>query len=152
MANYKGRCCFVIAGLSSVTLNSVSRYNIAEDQWELGTPDLNVGRVFASACSIRDSVFVFAGINKSTYLNSVERLKVPQIYIGAVWELISLPEEVFASRLFPVVVPLNESDIAVLGGKDSKVFHKDVVVYNVTSKACRKVADLGDNRFTAENN
>ena len=34
MANYKGRCCFVIAGLSSVTLNSVSRYNIAEEnQW-----------------------------------------------------------------------------------------------------------------------
>ena len=73
-------------------------------------------KIFISAYSIGDSVFVFAGIN-CTYLNSVERLKLPQIEIGAVWELIYILEGVIVPRPFSVVVPLNKSDIAVLRGQ-----------------------------------
>ena len=75
-----------------------------------------------------------------------------EIYPGAAWELISLPQEVFKPRILPVVAPLNESDIAVLGGRDFKDFHLNGVVFNVTNKACRKVADLGENRFSSDNN
>ena len=95
MTIYNGEICFVIGGSDS-NLNpfqSVSRYNIGKDQWESGTPDLNIARKFAAACSLGDTVFVFAGCGvHREHLNSVERINVPAIASsGAAWELIDLP-------------------------------------------------------------
>ena len=104
----------------------------------------------AAACSLGDSIFVFAGEDSYNFcLNSVERINVPAISSGgAAWELIQLPEEVFAPRYCPTVVPLNNSEIAILGGRgDNNRKLSDVLVFNVTKKACSKVSDGSDYKF-----
>ena len=94
IAIYKDETCFVIGGIGeylSVKLSSVSCYNIAKDQWEQGTSRLNVSRSKSAACSLGDSVFVFAGDGTEGRVNSVERINVPAIgNDGAAWELIQL--------------------------------------------------------------
>ena len=68
-------------------MGSVSRYNIRKDQWEQGTPDLIVERMYAAACTLGDSVFVFAGMDTGFQrATSVERINVPEIASGvATW-------------------------------------------------------------------
>ena len=87
-----GRICFSIGGFdeSYLPISSVSRYNIIKDSWEIGTPDLQIARASASACSLGDNVFVFAGSGTDyVSLNSVERIKVSESgNSGNVWELI----------------------------------------------------------------
>ena len=80
-------------------ISSVSRYNIGKDQWEPGTPDLNIRRSTSNACTLGDFVYVFYGRYYGNILNSVERINVPAIANGgAAWELIELPEDVFIPR------------------------------------------------------
>ena len=98
MASYKDETCFVIGGVNKrrTYLSSVSRYNIIKDQWESGTPALNVPRMCASACSLGDCLFVFAGVKKGRKCTRIEeRLNVTAITSGgeASWKLIQLPEE-----------------------------------------------------------
>jgi hypothetical protein len=60
---------------------------------------------------------------------------------------------VFTVRRNSIVVPLNENEIAILGGCgviNGYLF--DVIVFNVTSKQCRKVADAGDKNFDSFDN
>jgi len=123
------------------------------DKWKYDTPALNKDRTYASACSLGDSIFVFVGTGYWDDLYySVERINVPQIESGkAAWELIQLPIEVVQPRELPVVVPLNKSEIVILGGccgDDYDEIHlSDIVVFNVKTKACRKVSDWGDYKF-----
>ena len=79
MTSYKRKSCFVIGGKNKDfnTLSSVSRYNIDEDHWESGTPDLIVERSLAAACSSGDRIFVVGGVDSNNhYLNSIEVLNV----------------------------------------------------------------------------
>ena len=152
---YKEKTCFVIGGSKTIfnSLSSVSRYNIVKDHWEPGTPALHLKRSLAAACCIGDSIFVFAGYDGSKHLNSVEKLNVPAIASGQTgWELIELPEEVFAPRIYPAVVPLNESEIAILGGSGGRAILSYVVIFNVATKDFRKVADGGDYKFCSKSN
>lgn len=162
MTNFRGEICFVIGGKNKefLTLNSVSRYNIMKDRWEPGTPKLRVARHLAAACSLGDKIFAFAGVNASDkYLNSIEMLKVPRhsdygaAWYEAAWESIQLPKKEFVPRRNPVVIPLNDREIAILGGCDENDKDlSDVVVFDVINKECRKVADGGDLKFTSDNN
>lgn len=84
IVGYKGELCFVIGGISKEDqiLPSVVRYNISTDEWEEGTPALNVARASAAGCTLGDNVFVFAGSKGQTLLNSVEWLDVTSIARG----------------------------------------------------------------------
>ena len=77
MTVVKDEFCFVIGGKGKdmSTLSSVSRYNIDKNQWERGTPKLNVPRSLAATCSMGDSMYTFAGVDADNkYLNSVEMM------------------------------------------------------------------------------
>ena len=172
----KDEFCFAIGGKGKdmSTLGSVSRYNIDKDQWERGTPKLNVPRSFAAACSIGDNMYTFAGVDSDNkYLNSVEMManvstvatsgrkkkaweNIPAfggvVLARADWELIKPPKEVFTPRRNPLVVPLNQNEIAILGGYGENGGLSDVLIFNVTSKECHKVADGGDYKFMSDNN
>ena len=51
------------------------------------------------------------------------------------------------------MVPLNVSEIAILGGVDDNDFYlSDVVVLNVTNNTYRKVAEGGDYKFWSASN
>lgn len=156
MTNYKGESCFVMGGFQKgATLQrNVSRYNLGKDQWELGTPALQVARRVAAACTIGDNIFIFAGYDSDNFqhLLSVEKLNVPEIVRGAAWELIQLPESVFAPRTALAVIPINESEIAILGGcAKNNNYLSDVVVFNVKSQACHKIIEEGKG-FASPNN
>ena len=82
-------------------------------------------------------------------LNSIEMINAEAIWSDrADWQLIELSEEVFLPCEIPFVVPLNDCDIAILGGYDSNGLEKSkVLVFNVLSKVCHKVFDLGDSKL-----
>lgn len=71
-------------------------------------------------------------------------LKVTAIDSGAAsWELIELPKAVFTPRSSPVVIPVNISEIAILGGTDTNGNLSDILVFNTDKKTCNKVSDGG---------
>jgi hypothetical protein len=70
----------------------------------------------------------------------------------ATWDLIEFPYEEFEPRRSPVVIPLNESEIAILGGCGDKGNLSDVVIFNVKNRKCHKIASGGDYKFTSNNN
>ena len=76
--------------------------------WEY-MPELNQARDLASACSLKDKIYVFSGDNLDYQLrNSIEKLNNPFLTMGeAFWQLIQLPVKIFSLRQNPVVVPLN---------------------------------------------
>ena len=59
------------------------------------------------------------------------------------WELITLPKEMFSLGFRPAVVPLNESEIVILGGFGLIPRSAVIIIFNVTTKECRKVAETG---------
>jgi len=58
------------------TLSTVSFYNIANNTWKGGLPQLIRARNRASACLLDSTVYVFCGFNnyERTYLNSIEMI------------------------------------------------------------------------------
>ena len=121
----------------------MARYTIATDKWNR-LSNLNVPRSSAAGCTLGNSVFVFAGSRETTLLNSVERLDVTKI--GASWELINIPEDVFAPRQCDTVVPLNETVIAILGGKARECL-SDVLAFDINKKTCRNITNDGGFKF-----
>lgn len=59
----------------------------------------------------------------------------------------------FVPRSFHVVVPLNASEIVIMGGmnKHGQIL-SDVVLFNPTHLACQKVDDREDYKFWSEDN
>ena len=140
MTSFKGQSCFVIGGKGKdfSTLDSVSRFNIDKDQWESGTPNLNIERSLAAACTSGDRIFVIGGVDGDNhYLNSVEVLNVEKMVSDeADWELVKFPTEVFTPRRNPLVTALNENEIVIMGGTDGENCLQDVLVYDIDKKQC----------------
>ena len=69
------------------------------------------------------------------------------------WQLIDVPKNILSPRYRPAVAPLNESEIAILGGfDDDENKLSDVVIFNTTTKKCKKVTDGGNYKFMAYGN
>ena len=168
LVNYKDEFCFVIGGLgklaASVPLGSVSCYNIFQDKWDPETIDiplLNVARESPSGCSLGNFVFVFGGkTEKQTPINSIEKLNVTTMKndVGYDWMLIKIPEDVFTPRFGASVAPINNNEIAILGGrysigplrKDSLL--SDVLIFDASKNSCCMVSNGGDFNFWSEDN
>ena len=62
----------------TVITDSVRRYSLADDSWH-DMPPLNYKRSEASACSMKDYIYVFCGVgkeqNRSINLKSIEKLR-----------------------------------------------------------------------------
>ena len=69
---------FAIGGMqngSCINLPDVSCYSIESDIWYVGNPQLNIGRMCASACALKGMIYVFCGKNyKNPHLNSIEAI------------------------------------------------------------------------------
>ena len=63
------------------------------------------------------------------------------------WQLINVAENILTKRSVPAVAPLNDTEIAILGGYGLS----DVIVFNTITKTCQKVS-AGDYKFTASGN
>ena len=67
------------------------------------------------------------------------------------WQLINVAENILTTRTRPAVAPLNDTEIAILGGCNSGSL-SDVIVFNTTTKTCQKVSAGGDYKFSAGGN
>ena len=64
------------------------------------------------------------------------------------WLLIEVPWNILKPRYAAVVAPINDAEIAVLGGDSDGTYLSDAVVFNTSTKQCQKVAD-GNFKFAA---
>ena len=111
----------VCGGLSPTTDNndvakSSERYSICHNKWEL-LPNLNVGRLRASSCSIKATIYVFCGMNSDQVLSSVERLDLATRSTGTTeaWQLYNFPA--IFPRCYPAVTVVHDSEIVLMGGQ-----------------------------------
>ena len=120
-------------------LNSVSYYDIAKNIWEGGFPKLIQARCNASACTLKGIVYVFCGWDEySRKTNSIESISENYLFSKstATWQLIEVPQKILIPRSFPAVAPINDTEIAILGGYSYPCYLSDVVVLNTTTKQC----------------
>ena len=99
-------------------LSTVSYYEIARNTWKGLNPKLNVARFLHSACTLNGIVYVFCGGDGRVCLNSIEMISESTLLANAttLWQLINLAEDILTKRAFPAVAPLNDTEIAILGG------------------------------------
>ena len=96
----------------------MSCYDIAKDNWENDYPKLIEVRSYAGACALQAKVYVFCGMNQDTYLNSIEVISETSLFPRSAdgWLLIEVLQNNLSPRLCTAVAPLNDTDIAILGG------------------------------------
>ena len=140
-------------------LSSVSYYNIAEDKWSdsqsIDLPPLNQAREAAAACCLADQVYIFAGGNGQSHLNSIEKIGAGSLISNGRdrWELIQTSPTILSPRSFPAVVPLNNTEIMIFGGWDKNYNNLgDVIVFDTQTKQCRKAMSEGASKFCAYSN
>ena len=85
-------------------------------------PSLVEARAGASGCSLPGYIYIFCGMKEDrNRLNSIERLRIiavdkPKLIVDREWQLIQLKLENLAARSNPVIVPMSNTKIAILGG------------------------------------
>ena len=142
-----------IAGYDTGTwtyLSTVSYYDIAGDTWKGLKAELNIARSSHSACTLNGIVYVFCGLGGRYPINSIEMISESSLLANAttLWQLIKVAENILTKRCLPAVAPLNDTEIAILGGSCKS----DVIVFNTTTKTCQKVSAGGDYTFCAQGN
>ena len=120
-------------------------------------PELNEARRNAGACSLGANVYVVAGNNGNrTQLNSIEKLICPAESRDkkACWQLISVCSSILSPRYDPIVVPLNTTEFAILGGYGghSHYYLTDVILFEVKTEECKKVVSKSLLKFCAIGN
>ena len=68
----------------------------------------------------------------------------------ASWKLIEVPFNNLTSHMYPSVAPINETEIAILGGEGDNIL-RDVVVFDTSTSTCEKLIDV-DYKFRALGN
>lgn len=125
--NFVDQCIFVIGGrnMSDVSarldLTSAEKYDVKRDVWTTA-PSLCEPRMSHSSCALDDRfIYTFGGYNgKTLTLGSIERLRALDYLRGRKkerWTQVELKtKQRISSRMDPVVCPVSETEIAVLGG------------------------------------
>ena len=130
---------FMIAGWVSgswTCLSTVSCYEIAKNTWECLKPKLNIARRSASACTLKGMIYLFCGSDKNyRFLNSIEMISETFLVQNSTstWQLIEFPQDILTPRTKPAISPLNDTEIAIMGGYYGG-YTSDVVVFNTTAK------------------
>ena len=133
----------IVMVIGGIKLKTVSSHNLKTNTWSVNLSQLNEVRIGASACILAGNAYVFAGRNES-YLNSIEKIAVDSLLSNGpdLWTLINMPQNVFTPRKNPVVAPLNDTEIAILGGHyENFSFKGDVLIFDTTNDMCVQVVN-----------
>lgn len=99
-------------------------------------------------------IYVFCGWDayRGSPLCSIEVISKAEIFLlpKAQWRLIEVPGNIQAQRSFPAVSPINDTEIAILGGYDNGCLG-DLIIFQVTTKQWVNVTS-GDYKFFADGN
>ena len=106
---------------------------------------LNEARYATSACLLAGYAYVFAGRNSDTYMNSIEKIAADSLFSNGpdFWTLIYVTQNVFTPRACPAVAPLNDTEIAILGGWNNPNCLGDVLIFDTKTDKCVKVVKEG---------
>ena len=126
LINYQDKDIFVVGGRTgdrdAAPDRIVENYTVATNMWSNEMPSLVDARAGASGCSLPGHIYIFCGMKENRIrLNSIERLRIiandrPKLFVDREWQLIQLKLENLTPRSNPVIVPLNNTKIAILGG------------------------------------
>ena len=112
---------------------------------------LNTARADASACVLKGIVYVFCGtVTGYPYcINSIEAISETLLVskVKACWQLIETPLNILAPRSICLVAPINDNEIAILGGCINDFYSGDIVVFNTTTNQCMKAENSGIYKF-----
>ena len=133
---------------------TAERHNIENNTWE-SMPSLNVVRNAAAATVLNHVVYVFCGAGESENLNSIERLAMEgangrEAYEEA-WTLIEPSIDILSRRYYPAVIPINNTEIAILGGYEDD-YLKDVILFNTEDDSVTKVCEDADGSYYPNSN
>jgi len=122
-------------------LRSVLSYQISTDKWT-SKPDMSKTRNFAAMSILKDKAFVFGGFK--SFDNARREIEVLDLVAErARWELMTavLP----TPRANLAVGPINDREIAILGGKsDMDNSYRDVLILNTVDQSIRvAIEDIG---------
>ena len=131
----------------SPALHFIHIYDIENDEWKMG-PRMIRGRQSHSSCSEGDYVYVCGGQDSSAYLNSIERFNVTKYVehgLEQAWQLLELKQgglglwSTFSGRCQPLMAPLAESQILILGGRELFGFLSDGFILDTETLSLTRV-------------
>eukprot|EP01022_Parablepharisma_sp_SALTPOND_P022937 TRINITY_DN470_c1_g2_i4.p1 TRINITY_DN470_c1_g2~~TRINITY_DN470_c1_g2_i4.p1 ORF type:complete len:654 (-),score=31.30 TRINITY_DN470_c1_g2_i4:757-2718(-) len=128
-------------------LNTVDRYDIENDKWEL-MPSLNERRGYCAACLLSSTIYVFGGFLYAsnsypyyTYSKTIEKFEIESPGYSK-WEYVSVeePQINFLRKYRPLMVPISCNQILIIGGyktSDDLTFSHptaDLSIFNTSTK------------------
>ena len=155
--NQIGNQILAIGGFSDNNrLRSVSSHILLTDTWVSNLPQLNQNRLDAGSCVCAGQVYIFAGEGDSwSQLTSIEKISVSSLIANGrdTWLTFEMPQSSSLSpRCNPAVAPLNDNEIAIMGGRLNDKWFVDVVVFNTRSKKCQQMVAGEAYKFQAASN
>jgi hypothetical protein len=70
------------------------------------------------------------------------------------WVLINVPKTILSHRTSPVVAPLNDSEIVIMGGRASMNWFGDLVIFDTRTDQCQQMFNdtTGMFKYEADDN
>ena len=163
LVNYHDKIIFVIGGRCggrfAAPKNTVESYDLGKGAWRDSMPSLVEARAGASGCSLPNYVYIFCGMKENRKrLNSIERLRIitlerPSQQLEERWELIQLKIEILPARSNPVIVPMNSTKIAILGGlmQKDEAYMGDILLFDARTKTCNTLISNSHHKSQHQN-
>ena len=138
----------IVLVIGGNNLKTVASHNLKTNTWSVNLSQLNEARFAASACLLAGNAYVFAGKNSDTHLNSIEKIAADSLFSNGpdCWTLIKVPQDVFTPCTNTAVAPLNDTEIAILGGYNEGRLG-DVLIFDTNTEKCVKVDTEGSLLF-----
>ena len=137
LTNFKDKVAICIGA------NHHFRYSFAQDRWEKLLPfGKNKGVYLIRACSLGDKVYAL-GNNTSMASYYIGILYNPDAYFSSQdpphWQEVVVPQDATMSfRSDATFVPLNSTEIAILGGHRRGRYFGDVLIFNTSTNEFNK--------------
>ena len=127
---------FVIGGTAfGECFSNVYSYSFRESKWS-ERPPLLQERHIATACTLKDTIFVFGGLDsEKRFITSAERYTIS----AEEWQTIELPLADFTPRLEPITFSISNHEIIILGGcHERNSYSTEATLFDTRTLECKK--------------
>lgn len=145
LCTYQDKYIFVIGGYnakrSAIGLNSIDLYCVETDTWQVG-PKMPLERFNMGACILGGYLYISCGFSKGSPLSDIIRFNV-RTFIGkkkiGYWDSLWHRRWRLTPRESPIMLPLNDTQILIMGGQH--YHHKlcDAYVFDLTDNRLKTV-------------
>lgn len=100
-------------------------------------------------------VYVFCGRHNQDRINSIETIAEDLLVsnLQVRWSIIEISQNNISRRSLPVVIPINDNEISIMGGVNNDGSNcSDILIFNTTTNTYLKVAEGGEYKFFAQRN